>query len=48
MMGVVVMLFCAGLLEGIGRQTITSDAVRYAIAGSCCCCGPAIIISIPQ
>ena len=33
MMGVVVMLFCAGLLEGIGRQTITSDAVRYAIGG---------------
>ncbi|HEV2747084.1 MAG TPA: stage II sporulation protein M [Allosphingosinicella sp.] len=32
MAGVVVMLFVAGLLEGIGRQTITSDAARYAIA----------------
>lgn len=32
MVGVVVMLFVAGLLEGIGRQAIQSDAVRYAIA----------------
>ncbi len=31
MAGVVVMLFCAGLLEGFGRQLITSDAARYAI-----------------
>ena len=31
MIGVVVMLFVAGLLEGIGRQRITIDAVRYAI-----------------
>lgn len=29
--GTVVMLAVAGLLEGIGRQTITSDAPRYAI-----------------
>jgi uncharacterized membrane protein SpoIIM required for sporulation len=32
MMGVVVMLFVAGLLEGFGRQLITADAARYAIA----------------
>jgi uncharacterized membrane protein SpoIIM required for sporulation len=31
MAGVVVMLAIAGLLEGIGRQLITADAVRYAI-----------------
>ena len=30
--GVVVMLFIAGLLEGFGRQLIDSDAVRYTIA----------------
>jgi uncharacterized membrane protein SpoIIM required for sporulation len=29
--GTVIMLAVAGLLEGIGRQTITSDAPRYAI-----------------
>lgn len=33
MMGVVVMLMLAGLLEGFGRQLITSDLLRYAIAG---------------
>ncbi|HYE47674.1 MAG TPA: stage II sporulation protein M [Caulobacter sp.] len=31
MAGVVIMLLLAGLLEGLGRQMITSDAVRYAI-----------------
>ena len=31
--GVVVMLAIAALIEGYGRQLITSDAVRYAIAG---------------
>jgi uncharacterized membrane protein SpoIIM required for sporulation len=31
MIGVVVMLMFAGLLEGIGRQTINSDAGRYGI-----------------
>lgn len=31
--GVVVMLFCAGLLEGFGRQLIVSTPIRYAIAG---------------
>ena len=31
--GVVVMLMFAGLLEGFGRQLITSDIARYAIAG---------------
>jgi hypothetical protein len=29
--GTVVMLAIAGLLEGIGRQTITNDEARYAI-----------------
>jgi uncharacterized membrane protein SpoIIM required for sporulation len=33
MVGVTVMLLFAGLLEGIGRQTITSDVTRYAIGG---------------
>jgi uncharacterized membrane protein len=32
--GVVVMLFIAGLLEGFGRQLITSDALRYLIAAT--------------
>ncbi len=31
MAGVVVMLFAAGLLEGLGRQLVTSDVARYAI-----------------
>ena len=26
------MLFAAGLLEGFGRQLITSDILRYAVA----------------
>ena len=34
MAGVVVMLMCAGLLEGFGRQLITLDAARFAIAGA--------------
>jgi uncharacterized membrane protein SpoIIM required for sporulation len=34
MFGVVIMLFCAGLLEGLGRQLIQIDWVRYAIAVS--------------
>lgn len=33
MIGVVIMLAFAGLLEGIGRQTIKSDTLRYAIGG---------------
>ncbi|MGT2468744.1 stage II sporulation protein M [Mesorhizobium atlanticum] len=33
MIGVTVMLLFAGLLEGIGRQTITSDLARYSIGG---------------
>ena len=32
--GVVVMLLVAGLLEGFGRQLITSDLARYAIGGT--------------
>lgn len=33
MVGVVIMLFFAGILEGVGRQVINSTAIRYAIAG---------------
>jgi uncharacterized membrane protein SpoIIM required for sporulation len=33
MVGVIVMLLIAGLLEGIGRQTISSDLARYLIGG---------------
>jgi uncharacterized membrane protein SpoIIM required for sporulation len=32
MIGVVVMLFLAGLLEGFGRQLITNDFARYGVA----------------
>ena len=35
--GVIVMLFCAGALEGIGRQVIQSTAIRYAIAAATAC-----------
>jgi hypothetical protein len=31
MIGVLAMLCVAGLLEGIGRQTIEADAMRYGI-----------------
>ena len=34
MVGVVAMLFVAGLLEGFGRQLIRDDWARYAIGGS--------------
>lgn len=34
MIGVVLMLAVAGLLEGVGRQMITSDLVRVAIGGA--------------
>jgi len=34
MMGVVIMLMLAGLLEGFGRQLIGNDLVRYAIAAA--------------
>jgi uncharacterized membrane protein SpoIIM required for sporulation len=30
--GVVVMLFCAGILEGVGRQVIQNDFARYGVA----------------
>jgi uncharacterized membrane protein SpoIIM required for sporulation len=36
MAGVVLMLFCAGALEGVGRQLIQSTAVRYVIAAATC------------
>lgn len=32
MVGVILMLFIAGILEGVGRQTITSTTMRYSIA----------------
>jgi uncharacterized membrane protein SpoIIM required for sporulation len=32
MAGVLVMLLCAGVLEGVGRQVVTSDVARYGIA----------------
>ncbi len=34
MVGVVVMLFAAGLLEGFGRQLIDRDYARYAVGGA--------------
>ncbi len=34
MAGAVVMLAIAGLLEGIGRQTVVTDPARYAIGGA--------------
>lgn len=33
MVGVAIMLLTAGLLEGFGRQLITSDGLRYAVGG---------------
>lgn len=33
MVGVVLMLFCAGMLEGFGRQLIVEDWARYTIGG---------------
>lgn len=34
MLGVILMLLVAGLLEGFARQLVTSDSARYAIAGA--------------
>jgi uncharacterized membrane protein SpoIIM required for sporulation len=34
MVGVIIMLLCAGLLEGFGRQLITDTIVRYSIGGT--------------
>jgi uncharacterized membrane protein SpoIIM required for sporulation len=34
MVGVLVMLFVAGLLEGVGRQMVRDDIARYAIAAA--------------
>jgi hypothetical protein len=34
MAGVVVMLVAAGILEGVGRQTIKFDWARYAIGAA--------------
>ena len=32
--GCVIMLFIAGMIEGIFRQTVTSVPIRYAVAGT--------------
>lgn len=34
MVGVVIMLLCAGLLEGIARQLVTNEAMRFSIGGA--------------
>ncbi len=34
MVGVLIMLFAAGILEGVGRQVIQSTVIRYAIASA--------------
>jgi uncharacterized membrane protein SpoIIM required for sporulation len=41
--GVLVMLLCAGLLEGLGRQLIENDLARYAIAGATAVLWPAYL-----
>ena len=41
--GVLVMLLCAGMLEGLGRQLIQSDTARYAIAGTTAVLWPAYL-----
>ena len=41
--GVLVMLLCAGMLEGLGRQLIQSDLARYAIAGTTAVLWPACL-----
>jgi uncharacterized membrane protein SpoIIM required for sporulation len=41
--GVLVMLLCAGMLEGLGRQLIQSDLARYAIAGTTAVLWPAYL-----
>jgi uncharacterized membrane protein SpoIIM required for sporulation len=41
--GVLVMLLCAGMLEGLGRQLIQDDITRYAIAGATALLWPAYL-----
>lgn len=41
--GALVMLVCAGLLEGIGRQVIQNDLARYAIAAATAVAWPAYL-----
>jgi uncharacterized membrane protein SpoIIM required for sporulation len=41
--GVLVMLACAGVLEGLGRQLIRDDLVRYAIAAATAILWPAYL-----
>jgi uncharacterized membrane protein SpoIIM required for sporulation len=41
--GVLVMLLCAGMLEGLGRQLIQNDLARYAIAGTTAVLWPAYL-----
>jgi hypothetical protein len=41
--GVLVMLMCAGVLEGLGRQLIQNDLARYSIAGATAVLWPAYL-----
>jgi uncharacterized membrane protein SpoIIM required for sporulation len=41
--GVLVMLLCAGMLEGLGRQLIQDDVMRYAVAGATALMWPAYL-----
>ena len=41
--GVLVMLLCAGMLEGLGRQLIQNDLARYAIAATTAVLWPAYL-----
>lgn len=34
MVGVIIMMLCAGLLEGFGRQLITDTVLRYSVGGT--------------
>jgi uncharacterized membrane protein SpoIIM required for sporulation len=45
--GVLLMLVCAGLLEGLGRQLIQSDVVRYSIAGATALLWPLYLYGVP-
>ena len=47
MIGVVLMLAVAGLLEGVGRQLITSDALRLGIGGIALACWLLYFYAVP-
>jgi uncharacterized membrane protein SpoIIM required for sporulation len=44
--GALVMLACAGLLEGIGRQLIENDWARYAIAAATAVAWPGYLYGV--